>query len=93
MKLIKMSFVILLLIIFFYLVCNNQESLINYNRSNKTITKDQLMEYDDPNKSCKINEELLKDDDYSKVFNKDKIQDVYITVNNMFYYLLENFLI
>ena len=40
MKLIKMSFVILLLIIFFYLVCNNQESLINYNRSNKTINKD-----------------------------------------------------
>ena len=91
---------ILLVIIFLlvtYIIYNSHNdniiSSINYDRTNKTITKEELLDYDDYNK-CSFNKELLgsaEDYDYKKIFNKNKIQDVYIDINqNNLYYLLEN---
>ena len=83
----------LLLIVIFVALFINKESTIKYDHSKKEINKEALIKYED-NNDCKINKELdgsAKDYDYKKVFNKNKIQDVYIDVpeTNLFY-LFEN---
>ena len=72
----------LLLIVIFVALFINKESTIKYDHSKKEINKEALIKYED-NNDCKINKELdgsAKDYDYKKVFNKNKIQDVYIDV-------------
>ena len=87
----------LLLIILFILIVMTffveTKSTIEYDHSNKNIKKEDLVKYED-NNNCKINNELdgkAEKYDYKKVFNKNKIQDVYIDINetNLFY-LFEN---
>jgi len=88
-KIILLFLIIILLIIAIQL---KPKSILNYDRSKKTIKKEELTIYDKKN-NCQLNNEVRSqnNDDYSKIFNKEKIQDVEITIpeKNLFY-LFEN---
>ena len=94
MKKFKINTLLLvLLIVFFIALSIFPKSTIKYDHSNKTIDMKGLITYEESS-NCKINKELTgsaEKYDYKKVFNKKKIQDVYIDINetNLFY-LFEN---
>ena len=86
----------LLLIILFILIVMTffieTKSTIEYDHSNKKIKKEDLVEQKE--NQCKINKKVLgsaEKYDYKKLFDKGKIQNVYINVpNNNLFYLFEN---
>ena len=82
----------LLLIVFFLASFINKESTIKYDHSKKTINKEDLITYEES--KCNLNKKLIgsaETYDYKKIFNKNKIQDVFIDIpeTNLFY-LFEN---
>jgi len=94
-KIIKYILILFIIIIFILILIflTKKDSTLLYDHSNKTIDKQDLLNYEDINQ-CKVNNKLdgsAKKGEYLKVFNKDNIQDVYITIdeNNLFY-LFEN---
>lgn len=91
-KLKNSVLIIILIVLLFISFTINNKSTLEYDHSNKTIEKENLIDYD--KSKCKINKELLgtaNSGEYSKIFNKKKIQDVYIDIDrtNLFY-LFEN---
>ena len=85
--------VIIMVLIFIPKKEITKTSTATYDHSKKTIKKEELLTFEDYN-SCELKRNLTADSakgEYQKIFNKDKIQNVYITIEekNLFY-LFEN---